>query len=180
MVQAHPHDTIERLWPGAADPTHPRFVPIELRDLVAAIPPAVERKLRREASKAQELYKTDPRGHAKTVTLNPADSEHDFETAVVWRKVEWARNKLASEQVAVEQARRDAVGYTCRCCGEVVPPSAINPRRHVQRRPLVDGTTIVALCGICAYDAELLAAEARLADTTRRDRLRALIAEARP
>ena len=41
-MQRHPNDTVERLWPGATDPTNPRFVPLELRDVVADIPADIE------------------------------------------------------------------------------------------------------------------------------------------
>ena len=41
----HPNDTVERLWRGAADPTKPRFVPVELRGLVTEIPADIEERM---------------------------------------------------------------------------------------------------------------------------------------
>ena len=83
MAQRHPNDTVERLWPGANDPTNPRFVPLELRDVVADIPADIENKLRRELYTTGEIVRTVGR---KAVTVNPSAEPDDFETALVWRK----------------------------------------------------------------------------------------------
>ena len=85
---------------------------------------------------------------------------------------------LASERSSAALAARDAVSYTCQCCGQVVAPNAVDRARHVQRRKLVDDTVVNDLCSRCAADAEYLATERRLADKTHRDRLAALIAAA--
>lgn len=182
MSQRHDHDAIATLpWPGAADPKDLRYVPPELRDLVAAIPADVERKLRRDAGRTTETYRADGRGHGPSRTLNPKDNDADLEIAVVWKKIEWARQQLHSERVTSEQAARDAAGYTCPCCGEVASPSAIGRDRHTQRRTLSDGTVVV-LCGKCATVAEQLAVERLGAEMiegrSRADRARRLIAEA--
>lgn len=178
MSQRHEHDTIERLWPGAADPNHPKYVPVELRDLVGAIDPATERKLRREMRDLTDVLVEDPRTGKVLRVLQPAKDDDDLDIAVVMRKNQWARTQLAAERAAAEQATHDARTYTCQCCTEVVPISAINRTRHTQRRTLTDGTTIV-VCGKCAAVAEQLAIQRLAADTingqSRRDRAQALI-----
>ena len=180
MAQRHEHDSAVTLpWTGFSDPSSLLFVPVELRATVASVPPVVERKMVKELSKMTEVVATDARG--KTHTLQPADNDDDLAACLTMRKNAWARTKLAGEQVAVEQARRDALGYTCQACTEVVPPSAYDHARHTQRRSLRDGSTIV-VCGKCAAVAEQLATERlagdRIDGKTRRDRVQALIAAA--
>ena len=49
-MQRHPNDTVERLWPGANDPTNPRLCRSSC-DVVADIPADIENKLRRELTR---------------------------------------------------------------------------------------------------------------------------------
>ena len=127
-MQRHPHDSVVAdLWPGAADPKSERYVPVELRDTVASMPADVEQDLRRHLYRTKETYRTDSRGGQQSRSLNPAENLDDMEVALVWRKVEWTRQRLAGEAVVAEQAARGAATYTCRGCGEVVPPNAIDP-----------------------------------------------------
>lgn len=182
MTQRHDHDTVERLWPGAADPADLRFVPVELRTLVAGIDPALERKLRRELLTTREVTVTDGSGRQVLRTLNPAADEADLETALVVAKNRWARTQLAAERDAAERAEHDRRTYTCPCCATVVQPDG-STSRHTQQHVLADGRQVRA-CAKCAAVCESLAVDRLAAEMidgkSRADRARKLLEASRP
>ena len=135
MVQRHPNDTVERLWPGATDRNDPKFVPLELHDAVADIPADIENRLRQELYTTGEMILTD--GRKATHTLNPAADLDDLEMALVWRKKEWARRQLDSQRQDVERVARDAILYTCQRLRQG-PPA--RPARAATRRAATSPT----------------------------------------
>jgi hypothetical protein len=160
-----------RLPVGYRDPDSRNRIPDDLWEAFAAIPADVEQKLRRQLYGVDELF-------SGSITLHPSTDNRDLETALVWKKNNWARQQLAREQRDAETAAHAAAFYTCRGCGEVVAPNGVDRFRHTQRRPLVDGTSIVA-CDQCATVAEQLVAErlaaVKIDGKTRRDRVAAIL-----
>ena len=179
MAQRHPNDTVERLWPGATDPTNPRFVPLELRDVVADIPADIEQQLRRELYGTGEMIRTD--GRRKATTINPSTEPDDLETALVWRKCQWAARQLVSQRQDAERAAHDAIHYTCAVCRKVRTPGIGD--QHTRSRRFPDGTR-ATVCGECAPVVERLAVDRLAAEVidghTRSERAGALLERSRP
>ena len=125
-AQRHDNDTVERLWPGAADPKDPRFVPLELRDVVADMP----RRRRAEAAprvvhdQGADPHRRPPR---RSHTLNPSTDLDDLEIAWSWKKMRWARRQLVGQRADAEQNAYDAAQYRC--------PSAPRSARPALDRP---------------------------------------------
>ena len=158
---------------GFRDSKSPKFIPPELRALVAAIPADVENKLRKAVATTRTTLRSFDSGR-RVVELRPADNADDFETALVWRKVEWAATQLAGARVEREQQADDAARFTCSCCSAV-------KAFDTKGRRLVDGTT-VAVCSDCfpvldRLALDHLAAHELPTGTTRLDAARALLAQ---
>ena len=154
MAQRHRNDTVERLGPGTADPRHPRYVEVELRDTVADCPPDIENKLRRELYSVKEMVRVLDLARGHTVVINPSANSDDLETGVIWAKRRWAATRLLGETAEATQHANDARLYRCEVCRQVVSPGLTH--RHTRRRPLADGTSIHA-CADCVAVADHLA-----------------------
>ena len=70
----HPNDIVEQLWCGAADPTKPRYVPVERCGIVTDIPADVEERMRRELYTTPEMVPAIGR-EAVTTNGQPVDLE---------------------------------------------------------------------------------------------------------
>lgn len=163
MAQRHVHDTVERLWPGAADPRHPHYVEVELRDTVADCPPGVEERLRRSLYGVKEMVRVLDAARGDTIIINPSANPADLETGLVWRKREWAATRIVGQRAEAEQSANDRRLYTCASCRQIVTPG-ITGHAHVTARMFSDGTRL-SVCGKCAIVLEHLAAERVAAET---------------
>jgi hypothetical protein len=116
MPQRHPNDTVAVLHEGASDPTHRNFVPVQLRDAFARIPPEVEADLTRElwSTVRGDIVKTVGR---RSIKVTPSEGGADFETALIWSKLDVAARQVARDAELREGAERARREHTCRVCG---------------------------------------------------------------
>ena len=145
----------QRLPLGYRDRQSPNYIEPDLRQAVADYDPARLKKIRRgfhhaTAATVRTVGKT-------THHINPSDSEQALETVALWSVMSDIRNKRKNDANNAERAAYYDVAYGCSCCGQTATPNGLDGSYHTQRRRLVGGTAVPALCGTCAFDAELLA-----------------------
>lgn len=138
----HPNDTIERLHPGAADPTSPWFVPIAVRAEFAAIPDEVTRKLARRARSTTGAV------HRGSREIIPSRSEREYDEFLHILKVQHAEMTARTRELQAERAAYDRRNYTCQACSTVSVPLGLRGQGTLIR-PFPDGSRYL-VCERCA------------------------------
>src|SRR5262245_51366741 len=100
MPQRHPHDSVDRPWPGCADPKSPRFVPIDLRDPVTELldDPDLVNKIRTDVLVSHGPGASRTINGEMHVLGDVRKPGPDFDTAV-----DWALTDEAARRVAVQR-----------------------------------------------------------------------------
>ena len=153
-MKRHPHDdTVQLDHPaGYSDPNSPTFVPIPLRAAFDELDDATVDRLKRKLyTEIREPWLRDIDG--RTVALNHRTNPADFDTALVWLKLDTAARRITRDNQLRTSQEQNQRTHTCKLCGrydptartatgvvadrwcELVPRRTAPPRGRSPRRP---------------------------------------------